>query len=69
MCCNPLVGQLDVIELDHALWSDWVLPERIVETLRMLEKKPAFPMEMFKRSAVTSMAGTPREMGYQDVTC
>ncbi|MCS6287215.1 MAG: NTP transferase domain-containing protein [Nitrospira sp.] len=32
-----------VLELDGVLWSDWGKPERIAETLRRIDKRPAFP--------------------------
>ena len=34
-----------VIELKGVLWSDWGRPERIVKTLGLLGKTPAFPTE------------------------
>lgn len=37
---------IGVIELQDVLWSDWGRPERIVETLRVLGKEPAFPYEL-----------------------
>jgi hypothetical protein len=37
---------LGVMELEEVLWSDWGRPERIIETLEMLGKKPAFPSEI-----------------------
>ena len=36
---------IGVIELEGVQWSDWGTPERIVETLRLLGKKPAFPTD------------------------
>ena len=38
--------RLGVIELEEVLWSDWGKPERIMETLEALGKKPAFPSEL-----------------------
>jgi mannose-1-phosphate guanylyltransferase len=38
-------GHVGLMELDGVLWSDWGRPERIVETLRLLGKKPAFPTD------------------------
>ncbi len=38
--------RLGVIELEGVLWSDWGRPERIIETLEVLGKKPAFPSEI-----------------------
>ena len=37
-----------VMELQDVLWSDWGRPERIEETLRLLGKDPAFPIEHFR---------------------
>ncbi len=33
-----------VIELTGVLWSDWGKPERIAETLRRIDREPAFPL-------------------------
>jgi mannose-1-phosphate guanylyltransferase len=38
--------RLGVIELEEVLWNDWGRPERIIETLEVLGKKPAFPSEI-----------------------
>ncbi len=38
--------RLGVIELEEVLWSDWGRPERILDTLEVLGKKPAFPSEI-----------------------
>lgn len=35
---------LAVIELTGVLWSDWGKPERIAETLRRIDRRPAFPL-------------------------
>jgi mannose-1-phosphate guanylyltransferase len=61
---QPMALQLGVMELERVLWSDWGRPERIVETLQALGKKPAFPMELFRRSGVSSIPQTTMEMGY-----
>jgi hypothetical protein len=37
-----------VIEAVGILWSDLCKPERIVETLRVLGKKPLFPVPEFQ---------------------
>ena len=37
---------LGVLELEEVLWSDWGRPERIIETLEVLGKKPAFPSQI-----------------------
>lgn len=34
-----------VIELAGVLWSDWGKPERIAETLRRIDRPPAFPLD------------------------
>ena len=36
--------KLAVIELTGVLWNDWGKPERITETLRRIDRKPAFPL-------------------------
>jgi hypothetical protein len=54
---SPAV-QLGVMELEGVIWSDWGRPERIVETLRSLGKKPTFPMEAFTGSGVPSITQT-----------
>ena len=36
--------RLAVIELTGVLWSDWGKPERIAETLRRIDRRPAFPL-------------------------
>jgi mannose-1-phosphate guanylyltransferase len=36
--------QLAVVELTGVLWSDWGKPERIAETLRRIDRQPAFPL-------------------------
>lgn len=37
-------GHLAVVELSGVLWSDWGKPERIAETLRRIDRRPAFPL-------------------------
>jgi mannose-1-phosphate guanylyltransferase len=37
-----LPSQVAVMELTNVLWSDWGRPERIVETLHRIGKRPAF---------------------------
>lgn len=37
---------LGIMELEEVLWSDWGRPERIIKTLEVLGKKPAFPSEI-----------------------
>ena len=66
---QPLAGQLGVMELNDVTWSDWGRPERIVETLRSMGKKPAFPMEAFLGSSVPSTPQIPRDMGYPYLSC
>ena len=50
--------RLGVIELEEVLWSDWGRPERIVDTLEFLGKKPAFPSEILKSSTTPVMASS-----------
>ena len=40
--CVP--AHIAVIELSRVLWCDWGQPQRIVETLRRIGKRPAFPL-------------------------
>ena len=61
---QPMAHQLGVMELERVLWSDWGRPERIIETLQVLGKKPAFPMEAFKRKGLASHPQTEMECGY-----
>lgn len=35
---------IGMIQMTGVLWSDWGKPERIVETLRKIDKQPAFPL-------------------------
>lgn len=52
---QSLTVQLGVMELEGVLWSDWGRPERIVETLQSLGKKPTFPMKAFTGAGVPSI--------------
>lgn len=36
--------QLAILELTGVLWSEWNKPERIAETLRRIDRQPAFPL-------------------------
>lgn len=40
---------VSVLELSGVLWSDWGKPERITETLRRIDRKPAFPLGCLER--------------------
>jgi mannose-1-phosphate guanylyltransferase len=49
-CCNlsrdlleHIPKHVGVMELTSVVWSDWGHPERIAETLRLMEKQPALP--------------------------
>jgi mannose-1-phosphate guanylyltransferase len=44
--------QLAVVELTGVLWSDWGKPERIAETLRRIDRRPAVPLACPDRSFV-----------------
>lgn len=44
--------KLAVVELTDALWSDWGKPERIAETLRRIDRRPAFPLTCLDRPFV-----------------
>lgn len=41
---QQIPDQVGVVELRGVMWSDWGQPERIVETLRVLGKVPAFSL-------------------------
>ncbi len=43
-----VVEHVAVIQLDGVLWSDWGRPERIADTLRRMDKTPAFPWACLK---------------------
>lgn len=43
---------LAVVELTGVLWSDWGRPERITETLRRIDRRPAFPLTCLDRPFV-----------------
>jgi mannose-1-phosphate guanylyltransferase len=45
-------GKLAVVELTGVLWSDWGKPERIAETLRRIDRRPAFPLSCLDRPFV-----------------
>jgi mannose-1-phosphate guanylyltransferase len=47
-----LPNRVAVMELDGVLWSDWGKPERIAETLRRINKRPAFPPHCLDRPFV-----------------
>jgi mannose-1-phosphate guanylyltransferase len=56
--------QLAVVELTGVLWSDWGKPERIAETLRRIDRRPAFPLTCLDRPFVplpltTAKSGLP----------
>jgi mannose-1-phosphate guanylyltransferase len=40
---------LAVVELAGVLWNDWGKPERITETLRRIDRSPAFPLQCLDR--------------------
>lgn len=50
-----VVGRILLMQMEGTLWSDWGRPERIGETLRRMEKSPAFPW------ACLSPSGGPME--------
>ncbi len=41
--------RLAILELTGVLWSDWNKPERIAETLRRIDRQPAFPLTCLDR--------------------
>ena len=44
--------KLAIVELTGVLWSDWGKPERIAETLRRIDRRPAFPLTCLDRPFV-----------------
>ena len=44
--------KLAVVELTGVLWSDWGKPERIAESLRRIDRRPAFPLACLDRPFV-----------------
>ena len=38
-----VIDRVAVVKLYGVLWSDWGKPERIAETIRRMDKSPAFP--------------------------
>jgi mannose-1-phosphate guanylyltransferase len=44
--------KLALIELTGVLWNDWGKPERIAETLRRIDRQPAFPLTCLDRPFV-----------------
>ena len=50
---SHILGQaterLAVLELSGVLWSEWNRPERIAETLRRIDREPAFPLTCLDR--------------------
>jgi mannose-1-phosphate guanylyltransferase len=41
--------RLAILELTGVLWSEWNKPERIAETLRRIDRQPAFPLSCLDR--------------------
>ncbi|RPH78882.1 MAG: hypothetical protein EHM80_09190 [Nitrospiraceae bacterium] len=54
--------QLAVVELTGVLWSDWGKPEGITETLRRIDRRPAFPLACLDRP-FTPLPMTAAESG------
>lgn len=44
--------KLAVVEPTGVLWNDWGKPERIAETLRRIDRRPAFPLTCLDRPSV-----------------
>ena len=55
--------KLAVVELTGVLWSDWGKPERITETLRRIDRRPAFPLTCLDRPFLP-FPMTARRVGY-----
>ena len=52
--------KLAVVELNGVLWSDWGKPERITETLRRIDRRPAFPLTCLDRPFVPLPMTAPK---------
>ena len=74
----PMLGQaterLTVFELTGVLWSEWNRPERIAETLRRIDREPAFPLTCldrpfipFSRPTADDQKGRPRLPNQLDI--
>ncbi|MEJ2231371.1 MAG: sugar phosphate nucleotidyltransferase [Nitrospirales bacterium] len=46
--------RMGIIEVEDVLWSDWERPDRILGSLNVLGKEPAFPTEMVTTPSSTS---------------
>jgi hypothetical protein len=46
---DQATDRLAVLELSGVLWSEWNRPERIAETLRRIDRQPAFPLTCLDR--------------------
>ncbi len=51
---QQIPDQVGVVQLRGVMWSDWGQPERIVETLRVLGKVPAFSLHGLHGSVTVS---------------
>ena len=56
---QQIPDQVGVVELRGVMWSDWGCPERIVETLRVLGKEPAFPLSGLETSFTFAEMAVP----------
>jgi mannose-1-phosphate guanylyltransferase len=54
--------RLGILEVEEVLWSDWECPDRILDTLKILGKEPAFPRELVTTSPL-SHSLSPLEVG------
>ncbi len=62
---QQIPDQVGVVKLRGVMWSDWGRPERIVETLRLLDKVPAFSLPGLGYSVTASEAVDKRLDGHE----
>ncbi len=43
-----VIEHVAVMKLEGVFWSDWGKPERIADTIRRMDKTPAFPWACLK---------------------
>ena len=58
-----VLDRVSVLELEGVLWSDWRSPERIVETLRLIGKEPAFPKDLVNNGIGSGWSRSQIEVG------
>jgi hypothetical protein len=54
--------RVGMIALEDVLWSDWERPDRILDTLNVLGKDPAFPPEIATKNCYSSTSLASNEV-------